>query len=237
VGAAAALYTTCQLLKSQDVPSKAAWTGWTALNIALLATGVITLIGGFLVGWGYSRALRKSDQNAELDVACSDLWALIQRTTTIPWEHVGVHVWTVRGMKGMRHLQRRATFVVERRRATPVTWRKGKGAIGRCWAEEEALIADVAELEQRGPDRKTFCSLAREERFGLSWREFRVSRHYRAILAIPLRAGPPGALRVVGCLSVDVRADGHVDDLTRLLDDSRFGAVLSVCEAVLGRTA
>lgn len=236
VGLVAAVYAACQLLKSQSVPDAKAWEGVTGLNVLLVSSGVITLIGGFLVGWGYAHALRKSDQNVELAEACKAVWALTHRTTEIPWDRVGVHVWTVRGLKGMCHLERRATFVVEKRKTTPITWRKGKGAIGACWSRDESLILDVAKLEQLGHDRATFCALPSEARYGLSWREFRASQHYRAVLAIPLRAGPPGALRVAGSLSVDVQVNGHIDALNRLSQDRNFGAVLSVCEAVLGRT-
>ncbi|HKF13796.1 MAG TPA: hypothetical protein VKB13_01045 [Gaiellaceae bacterium] len=192
---------------------------------------MLALVGGSLVLIGFGRVVTKQQQNVELDEACRGLWAFVVDVLGLEMRAVGVHVWSVKGLKGSRYLDRRSTFVIEPRRETQVIWRKAKGAIGVAWDEDEPKIANVEHLVERGPDETQFCAIPRAERFGLSWREFRRSRHYRAILATPLRARG----RVRGVLSVDIQVDGQADKLDTLSQDPQFNNVLTVCEAVLGR--
>jgi hypothetical protein len=131
-----------------------------------------------LVLAGFNRALSREEKDDELAEACRGLWAFTVDFLGLPMNRVGVHVWSVKGMKGARYLERRATFVIEQRRETQVVWRRGKGAIGVAWDEDEPKIANVEHLIERGPDRARFCAIPRAERFGLGWREFRRSRHY-----------------------------------------------------------
>jgi hypothetical protein len=146
-------------------------------------------------------------------------------------DKVGVHVWTVKGLKGFRYLVRRTTFVIKPRRRTAhhVIWCKGKGAVGIAWAEDDGILANVENLEARAPTEAAFCAIDSRERFGLDWREFKRSKHYRAVLAVPLTTRG----RVKGCLSVDLQVDGRAEDLERLAADDQFNNVLRVCEAVL----
>jgi hypothetical protein len=145
---------------------------------------------------------------------------------------VGVHVWAVKDFKGCRYLEKRATFILPtRRRSTHVLWRMGKGAIGIAWADEDAVIANVEHLQQRAPTAAVFCAIPRRDRYGLSWREYQRSRHYRAVLAVPLRVGN----RVRGCLSVDLQLVGLADQLDTLSTEEKVNDVLAVCEAVLAK--
>lgn len=155
------------------------------------------------------------------------------RHTSIPFDKLGVHVWVVRGFKGGRYLEKRATFVPEARRPTPITWRKRKGAIGLCWEKNRPLVADVHALEQLAAKKSEFCALPADTRFGLSWEEFENARHYRAVLAIPLRVPRLARFPVRGVACVDVRVDGKAHELDTLSERDDFSAVLSVCEAVL----
>jgi len=231
VGAIAVAYAACQLLKIEEIPSKQAWDGSRPLGIALLTSGVSALVGTFLVFIGYGRLLRKVNQNEELSDACKGAWYLAVQTLGIDMTKVGAHVWTVKGPRGFRYLDRRVTFIIERRRQTNVTWRKGKGAIGLAWSEDAPVIASVENLQHLGSSERLFCAIPRRERFGLNYREFLRSRHYRAILAVPLRVDTG----VRGCLSIDVQIDGHADTLDTLVKDDQFNNVVAVCEAVLGR--
>lgn len=222
-----------QILKTEAIPSEADWTGKTPLNIVYLIAAIVALAGGFLVAVGYASLLRRVTENDELTDLCKALWAITLRNTSVAFDHLAVHVWAVRGIKGARYLEKRATFVPEARRTTPITWRKGKGAIGLCWARNHSLVADVEQLERQASDRSSFYSLPRDERFGFSWEELEESRHYRAILAIPLRVPKRGRYHVRGVLSIDLRVDGKANELDTLSTRDDFSAVLSVCEAVL----
>jgi hypothetical protein len=231
IGGFAVAYAVCQLLKAEEVPSKEQWDGHHALGRVLVGTGVVAIVGTFLVFPAYARVLRKADQNDELEEACRAVWHLVVEKLGIDMKKVGVHVWAVKGIKGVRYLEKRATFIIESRRQTHVTWRKGKGAIGIAWADDEPIVANVEHLQERGPTQELFCAITRRERFGLGWHDFRRSNHYRAILAIPLRARG----KVRGCLSVDLRVDGRADDLDTVAQDDQFNNVLVVCEAVLAK--
>jgi hypothetical protein len=162
---------------------------------------------------------------------------LLVKRLVVQHDEIGVHIWTVRGWIGIRTLERRAQFVVRRRRTSPIVWRKGKGAIGICWARNTPILANVQQLEERAPSETEFCALPREERFGLTWAEFTETRHYRAVLAVPLRVGPAGAPRLRGVISVDVLVDDNAGRLDTLLRTSEFVDILSVCEDVLNATA
>jgi hypothetical protein len=231
VSAVAVTYAICQLLRVEEVPSKHAWDGSKPLGAVLWVSGVAALVGTLLVFTGYGRALRKLNQNDELSEACKGIWHLAVKTLGIDMTQVGAHVWTVKGPVGFQYLARRATFVVEPRRQTNVTWRKNKGAIGIAWAEDDPIIANVAHLLKRGTSKRLFCAIPRRDRFGLGYGEFARARHYLAILAVPLRVRG----RVKGCISVDVRLDGYADLLDTLVKDDQFNRVVAVCEVVLRR--
>jgi hypothetical protein len=232
-GTIATGYGVGALLKEEGLPSADAWGASHPLGILLAVVGVLALVATLLVFVGYDRALRKNDQNDELARACRGIWRLALEHLQVDMAQVGVHVWAVKGVRGFRYLERRATFVLETRRSSNVIWRKGVGAIGLAWAEDEPLIANVESLVGQATSERLFSEVPRRERFGLNWREFRRSRHYRSILAIPLRRHS----RVLGCVSVDVKLDGCSDLLDTLSRQDQFNNVLAVCEAVLAGKA
>jgi hypothetical protein len=230
VGLVAATYGISSILDAEKVPSESAWTFHHPLGVLLAATGIGALSGTLLVFLGYDRVLRKAEENDDLDKACRGLWHLAVHRLNVDMTKVGVHVWAVKGIKGIRYLERRSTFIIEaRRRSAHVIWRKGKGVIGIAWADDEPLVANVAHLAERATSERLFSEISHRDRFGLTWRELRRSKHYRAILAVPLRHNA----RVLGCLSVDLQLDGYADQLDTLLQDDQFNNVLAVCEAVL----
>jgi len=230
VAAVDAVYAISQILREEEVPSASAWKVPHPLGWLLAVSGGIALVGTLLVFLGFDRVLRRTSKDDELLVACKGVWRLAVEKLGLPMDKVGVHVWSVRGIKGFRYLSRRATFVIRpRRRSAHIIWRKGKGAIGIAWDEDEGIIANVENLQARGPSQRLFCAIPRRDRFGLGWHEFRRMRHYRGILAVPLRVR--GDVR--GCLSVDIQVDGRADDLDTLATDEGFADVLRVCEAVL----
>jgi len=226
-----AIYAVSQILKEEEIPSADAWTAHHPLGRLLAVSGGLALVGTLLLFLGFDRVLRRTSQDDELLEACKGVWLLAADKLALPMDKIGVHVWGVRGIKGFRYLHRRVTFVIKRRRRSGhVIWRKGKGAIGIAWAEDEGIIANVENLQARGSTKQLFCAIPYRERFGLGWREFVRMRHYRAILAVPLRDAR-GNVR--GCLSVDIQVDGKADDLDTLVADEDFIDVLRVCEAVL----
>jgi hypothetical protein len=115
VGLIGAVYAACQLARSQDIPSAAAWGRHEPLNILLVTSGVVPLIFGTLVLYGYSRILKRRQQDAELEPACKAHWNLAIQELRVPPGDVGkvaVYVWAVRGFKGAKYLDRRASFML-----------------------------------------------------------------------------------------------------------------------------
>jgi hypothetical protein len=233
VAVIAAVYAVCEVLREEEVPSQSAWKAPHPLGWLLAISGGFALLGTMALFLGFDRVLRRTSQDDDLHQACKGIWLLAVEELGLPMDKIGVHVWGVRGLKGFKYLHRRATFVIKpRRRSGQVIWRKGKGAIGIAWAEDDGIIANVENLAARGTSQRLFCEIPRRERFGLGWREFARLRHYRAILAVPLRDARG---KVRGCLSVDIQVDGKADDLDTLANNEEFVDVLRVCEAVLDR--
>ena len=147
-----------------------------------------------------------------------------------------MHVWTIRGLPGLRRLERRATFVSVGRPRTAITWRKGKGVLGQCWARDEWILADLEQIANARTEDELY-EIPREDRVFFTWQEARATEHYKAALAWPLHGGPEGAPIVVGVLSVDAQTEGAVDELDRVWTNKRqdIDAHRGVCEAILGR--
>jgi hypothetical protein len=160
---------------------------------------------------------------------------VIEKNTSLAHDEIGVSVWVVQGPKGFRRLERRALDVAEPRQRTPVVWTKGKGVIGACWARNESIFADLEKLRQQNPRKRTFCELPRDQRFRFGWREFRDTRRYKAILAVPLRPRIYGRYRVRGVLSIDVTVSGKGEELERVSEIPGFSGIIRTCEALLAQ--
>jgi hypothetical protein len=79
IGGFAVVYAICALLKVEEIPSKNAWWGSEPLGVVLWVSGVLALVGTFLVFIGYGRTLKKLSQNDELDEACKGAGTLRSR--------------------------------------------------------------------------------------------------------------------------------------------------------------
>jgi len=232
---AASLFAAGALMKEAEFPDAEIWDSGSAALYALLACALVTYLGYALVTLGYERSLQARDDEAKLYRACRDVAALVERTTRLERDSVGVHVWTVKGLHGMQRLERRATFIPGDRPPTAIVWRKGKGAIGRCWERDEWVLAPLEEIQALAPTEDAFGELDPEMTFSFTWSEFANTAHYKAILAWPLHGGPEAAPRFVGALSIDVQQNGAADELKRFRRDrwSAFSHHLALCEAVL----
>jgi hypothetical protein len=73
IGLIAAVYAASALLKHEEIPSETAWNRHHPLGWLLVTSGVVALVGTYLVFAGYSRVLRKAEKNDELQEACRGL--------------------------------------------------------------------------------------------------------------------------------------------------------------------
>lgn len=225
-----AIYAICQILQEEAIPSASAWTLHDPLGWLLASSAGVGLLGTLVVFTGFDRVLRRVGQDDDLEEACKGLWRLMVEQFVVPMECVAVHVWEVRGFRGFRHLRRRASFMIKGRPNRPhVIWTMGKGAVGLAWAEDDVVVADVAQLRQHAPEEAAFAAISLRERFGLSWREFRhSSQHLDGVLAAPIRTGG----RVSAVLSVDVRDAAYLQALATLATSDDLWNVLRFCETV-----
>jgi hypothetical protein len=223
--------------KEAEFPKSSIWEPGEPALVALVILGAISYLGSALVIVGYRRSLRRSDQDSRLYRICRDVAALVERKAAgLGRDDIAAHIWTVRGLPGVRRLERRATFLPGDRQSTAILWRKGKGAIGRCWETNQPQLADLEDLAALAPDEQSFYALPPDQRYHFTWEEFRATEHYKAIAVWPLHDHKK-TWRVIGCLSVDVQAAGAAAELDRVRAVHRadLSAHLDLCEAVLSR--
>lgn len=231
-----AIYGAATLANAKKWPEASSWTS-TGGTTVLVGSGIAAILGYCLVTLGYSRTLRRHEEDAKLSAACRSISRMIEASTGIDHRALGVHIWTTAGWRIAPHLARRVRYLPEDRQESGVTWVRGKGVIGGCWADNSASVVNLRVLERLGPTKEAFCALAPRDRLNLTWEEFQRTSDYRTVCALPLRGGPEGAKRFVGCVSIDVSADGYVDPLRQTLvqDGDKLGRILTVCEALLSK--
>jgi hypothetical protein len=222
------------VLREAGLPDAGYWKSGSAASYTLAIIAGLTYVGYSLVVIGYIYALRRRDQNARLYTTCRDVAALVERETTLDRDSIGVHVWTIEGLPGIRRLERRATFLPMNRPGSPITWRKAKGVLGQVWEKDEWILADLEAMAAARTE-AAFYAIPRADRFFFTWHDAKATRHYKAALVWPLHGGPENAPRVIGCLSVDVQAEGGVGQLDSLWETHRqdLNAHIAVCEAIL----
>jgi hypothetical protein len=222
-------------MQVQEIPKESTWEGGAPARTVLACLALSATLFTFLVITGYARRLRKDTEQEKFSSACRTIFNLIQKETGIEPSNIGVHVWTVTGFPGGRHMVNRATFRTHRRPLPPIRWTKGKGIIGRCWSSGVESVDDLERYNAASRSKAEFEALSEEDRLGMRWSDYAQTRDFMAVWATPIFRGPEAKRRFGGCLSVDVVAHPHaaklLDQLTREkkieLDD-----ILSVCHTV-----
>jgi hypothetical protein len=205
------------VMREVAVPSESFWATRSFAGVTLAIVAALTYIGNLFVVVGYRHTLKSREQDTRLYAVIRDVVALVESETSLDRASIGVHVWTIRGLPGIRRLERRATFLWVNRPPSPITWRKGKGVLGQVWQRDDWILANL------------------DERFNFTWHDARATQHYKAVIVWPLRGGPENAPKVVGCLSVDVQHAGAMDELEALWEKRRADllAHIAVCELIL----
>jgi hypothetical protein len=193
-------------------------------------SGLVAAAGALTLAYAFPRVRGRMEKDAELREICINAAIPFAEALGLSPPELTVHIWEIRGVKGLRHLVRRAAFRLHDFEPASVIWRKGKGALGVCWKRERPYVVDIAVPDQ-AEDEQAFCALPEAERLGLTWSEFERLRHYRSTLVVPLRRHPGSALW--GILSVSSLVDGKVSDLVALNNSQRFKDVLSICKAAV----
>jgi hypothetical protein len=231
-----AAYGIVQVLKGIGVPHDSTWapgSGWLWVYAILAA---LATVASLLVVLGYRSLLggrHERDQLAAL--ARGVVPVVVKNATSLTREDIRVGIWVIQGPKGFRRLERRAIATEVDLETTPIFWTKGKGVMGRCWARRSATFANLEELRTRLSSPRLWCAQPRDRRFRFSWEEFRDTRRYKAVLAVPLRPRVYGRYRLRGVLVIDVLAAGKGEEIDGLEENPELSGIVRTCQAVLGR--
>ncbi|PVA92257.1 hypothetical protein DDK01_20400 [Mycobacteroides abscessus] len=149
----------------------------------------------------------------------------VQKVRPVDIEHLGVSVFGVHRRWVFRyrvfpwyekHLKRLLRFrLSDYPPASDVSWTKGKGAIGECWAKKIRVLDDRRETAEAFGDPRhateaMFRSLTEQQRCGFNFQEFvQTIGKYGEVLAVPIRANHTGEL--VGVLSLDCSMAAYED--------------------------
>lgn len=211
VGAAAAVAI---LLEQQDLPSAAYWKDHRGYFYAALVAFVVAAFALPLVD-ATAEHLRERGPTvglAVMELLLADFYNIMV-ATGLGCTEIGLHAFVVR--RPVRRLFWPEQQRVGTLRLGPVPgpsrirWTRGKGLIGKCWAERSDQGADlVSDFGPRINDtREQWEALPEETRYGLSFEEFtRTKGSYGAIVASPMvtKRG-----RYKGCIAVDAPGSAY----------------------------
>lgn len=235
-GAIVTLAGVGSFMQVQLLPKESTWDAGAPARTILAVLGISATLSTFLVIRGYMRRLRKGTEQDQFLEACRTVFNLIQEETGVPSANLGVHVWTVTGFPGGRHLVNRATWRTHRRPLPPIRWTKKKGAIGRCWASGIESIDDLSRYRIASQTKEEFEKLSEEDRLGMKWDDYAQTRDFTAIWTAPIFRGPEAKRHFGGCLSADIvehpNAAGLLDQATRQ-EKVALEEILAVCHTVL----
>ncbi len=87
--------------------------------------------------------------------------------------------------------------------ASGITWTKGKGLVGTCWAEQRPVFKDLRYFANNHKDCSAaqFAGLTDDQKMGLDYGEFRtIIGKYSMVLVTPIMSDG----EFIGCLSIDL---------------------------------
>jgi hypothetical protein len=158
----------------------------------------------------YLRSRRREEERRLLARQVSETLriALVQviDLTGLDWKAVGMNAFLIE----RRHRWRREQYLhrIGRERISihplpsEVTWTKGKGVIGRCWELNSDVGVDLAKhfAPYRSLTEAEWDALPSDERFGLSYLEFKRTEHLGPVVATPMQEADG---TIIGVVSVD----------------------------------
>lgn len=204
----------------------------------------LTFVDGVFGTVRRARAPGKSAAQARVQKALVALLVQISETNEVAIQHLGASVFKpqVRLIAWCWKLKRPGRVLIRVMRfrlddhpqPTPVTWRKGKGAVGSCWGTARAVHRDWREQvrEWSAPDlsRQAFSQQMPEElKDNFEYSEYvAIAAKYSEVLAIPVLSVAGG---VVGVISIDVAARAGVTGT--ILGDSETEAQADAAAALV----
>jgi hypothetical protein len=204
-------------------PDASFWASKTGAALVVVSASA-ALLGNYLVVSAYITRVRRGRSQADLEAGARTIHDELRKLPEMTEADIGVHIFTLRGPRGLRHLHPRAICAPSRRRSpgdSRNVSRRGKGAIGSLWkfggnVNEAFLYVDVGRLPQNRAD---FEKLESSARWGLTWKDYQDVKSSSAIIAEPLYADPQGSGRssgrFCGAISIDLRGTKPSPDSLR----------------------
>src|SRR5204862_4355592 len=179
-----ALVTFGLVLKTVEVPTKAAWESG---GYATIVTAFVAVVAT-AAGWLASRSHARDDRDAKLYEACVQMAAQIDELCpSIALKDVGIHVWLAHGRGKRQVLKRGPQFLLRSRRDSGILFTPNKGVVGRAWSEKAAVLLDLeTHVHPAATTRQEYEALPDDYRLGIAWDEYQRSKHYQAIWASAL---------------------------------------------------
>lgn len=232
VAAGGVAYLVLGFAELLGVPDRKTWDSDASVARSLLFLVAISLIGSasarIRVLEDRARDLRRviAGERAQrvVEDGCRFMLSEVHQRTKLPPVQLGVSVWRAGTDDGLVRVGR---FRLASRQSSGVAWVKGKGAIGRCWLDNDTVVADLTPLRDASVTEGTFAELPDETSLGMLWTDFRRTSHYTAVWAQPLRSSSG---QWIGCLSVDSEAPGAAPVLQKRV--VRDATILSLVETM-----
>lgn len=193
---------------------------WVAVTAACLAA-----LEGGIGAYRGSKAPGRDAAEARTQKTLMALMVEIAKKRGVDVEYLGVSVWVprirwVRQFGPIRVPERVLVRVIRFRmidhpQATEVTWRRGKGAIGACWATKVVIHRDWHDQAKQHSSptlsADDFGSMGSDVQDGFEHQEFvAIASKYSEVLATPVLS-EGGA--VLGVISIDIAFIAGVDSL------------------------
>jgi hypothetical protein len=225
----AAAFLLLSVLMALKVPSDSFWStarpDWVTALFIVVAVGSSTLPFEVI----YLRA-QLVDRRTRLRLSAYARLMFIEAMERRPSLALtlSVHVWRTKRhlLTGTIQMERIITFRLVERPYSEVQWFEGKGVIGKCWKLRQALLVDLRPLHATVAEggETAFRSLSPQDRFGLGWDDYRMTKDYTAIYASPLLSHKG---KVIGCVTVDCTTLTAYAHLGRMLHN------VSITESVI----
>jgi hypothetical protein len=117
-----------------------------------------------------------------------------------------------------------------------VVWTRGKGVIGRCWADRKPVVKDFTKIAKRhrGCSRDQFEKLKDDVRLGLNYTEWNeMIGKYGVVLAVPMTASPLDG-KIIGVLALDLQEGTEHDVTHNEVRKIAYDAAASIAKIIRG---
>lgn len=236
-----ALFVTSWTAATANIP-----TGfWPRNQILLMIVSVLglgaTALDPFIrnLGW-YKRTRKKRDQQAVVHAALGALLEQLVIITNASWASTGVFAHWGRcrhlPIPGIRRLKPLGGIRLKQLELDPtlhgINFSYNHGPIGTTWAEEDRICIDWAAVaeklnqqlktHERGSiEKRDWNKISSDERWRLSYRQFKQTRHYQLLVTHPIRDNSGATLGVVW-------ADLRWDDAHRAISADEIRSMIDL---------